>query len=101
MVIRFCLQLDLAEVLFGRSVSKYPVSVGEHEPDPIDGHNDYDGRKDEFCKTILRHRTNSENKAAERIMIARRLRHAGSGWGQYPVQLRLPYWRCAATKLAR
>jgi hypothetical protein len=40
-----CLQLDIAEVLVRRSVSKYPVSVGEHEPDPIDGHNDYDGRK--------------------------------------------------------
>jgi len=29
-----------------------------------------------------------ENKAAERNMIARRLRHARSGWGQYPVSIR-------------
>jgi hypothetical protein len=42
------------------------------------------------------------NKAAERSMIARRLRHAGSGWGrQYPVRIRSLHWRSVATKLDR
>jgi hypothetical protein len=34
-----------------------------------------------------------KNKAAERSIVARRLRHAGSGWGQYPVQLRYRFRR--------
>ena len=74
-------QRDCTGAPVNRSSSKYLVGVGEHEPNPIDGHDDYDSRKYEFCETILRHRTNSENKAAERIMIARGLCHAGSGWG--------------------
>ena len=43
---------------------------------------------------FLKHRhatrlCHEENKAAERNMVARRLCHAGSGWGrQYPVQIR-------------
>ena len=59
-------QRDCTGAPVNRSSSKYLVGVGEHEPNPIDGHDDYDSRKYEFCETILRHRTNSENKAAER-----------------------------------
>jgi hypothetical protein len=93
-------QRDCTGAPVNRSSSKYLVGVGEHEPNPIDSHDNYDSRKYEFCETILRHRTDSENKAAERIMIARRLCHAGSG-GQYPVPITLSISRDAATNLVR
>jgi hypothetical protein len=44
-----------------------------------------------------------QNKAAWRSMVARRLCHAGSGWGQYPVQsryrFRVPLQRNSVVKL--
>jgi len=38
-------------------------------------------------------------KPHERNLIARRLLYGGSGWGQYPVQIRLLLLPSAATKL--
>jgi hypothetical protein len=42
-----------------------------------------------------------KTKPAERSIIARRLRHAESGWAQFPVPTTLSLIRDAATKLAR
>jgi hypothetical protein len=56
------------------------------------------------CFLKHRHATRlslEENKAAERSIIARRLRHAGSGWAQFPVPTTLSLSHDAATELAR
>jgi hypothetical protein len=84
------------------------VAIEEHQHIAIDRRAANGASLDvaSLLKHFLKHRhvtrlCHEENKAAERNIIARRLRHAVSGWGQYPVQTTLSLSPTPAMKLDR